>query len=82
MEISGDVFEDLGDRDIEIGASVRLGACPSCLHPHLFFLDADGNAFAEVVLDHQILREIAAAFQSFLADSRLSAANGNDREEH
>jgi hypothetical protein len=80
--ISGDVLDDLGDRDIEVAASIRLGTCPHCSCPHLFLLDCDGEAFAEVVLDAEILREMAAVFKSLLADARLAEGNGNDREDH
>lgn len=80
--VSGNVMDDLGDRTIERAAGMRLGACHECLHPHLFLLDVYGDAFAEMVLDDEVLQGVVAVLQSFLADSRLAAANGNDREEH
>lgn len=80
--IVGDVFEDLGDRDIEQASSIHLGTCPHCSCPHLFLMDESGDAFAEVVLDAEILQEMAAVFRSLLADARLAEANGNDREDH
>lgn len=69
--------EFVGEReDIEQAAGIRLGACPSCQHPHLFLVDENGDAFAEVVLDQDVLRELVAAIKTLVS----GGGNGDDRE--
>ena len=70
---------DLGERDIEMAAGLRLGTCANCQLPHLFLLDQNGDAFAEVVLDEEVLRELGDALLS-MADSQSVKTNGDDRE--
>lgn len=62
-----ELFRGMGERSgIELAAGMRLGSCGQCSLPHLFLLDENGDAFAEVVMDADIMRELRDALIQML----------------
>jgi len=61
-------------REIESAAGMHLGLCPFCNDLHLYFIDENGDDFAEAVIGPEVARLMLRDLQRALADQ----AAGND----